>query len=170
MKKDEKIGVGMRPLPLLLVLGGVAILSAVGYFLVLPGYRDLQAQNKLAEVFVSLDACRAQINQLVQSTTAPALTPGLLACDGGASVGVKISPHLKSIAVSPVGAITVTLDYRSLPELTPTTSTLTLVPLSAANTVLRASDVHMPIFAWRCGSPQDGTTIPSQYLPSSCRG
>lgn len=128
MKKDEKVGMGL--MPKLIVLGAVALLSAIGYFLVLPGYRDLQAQNKLADVFVSLDACRAQINQLVQSTASPSLTPGMLACDGGASVGVKISPHLKSIAVSPTGVITVTLDNRALPELTPTTSTLTLVPLN----------------------------------------
>lgn len=161
---------GFSMMPTLVVAGGVALLGAVAYFLGLPQYRDYQVQNKLAEVFVSINACRAEINQIVPPTTAPALTPGSFACDGGASSGVRISRHLKSIAVSSVGVITVTLDHRSLLELTPTTSTLTLVPLLDASTVLGTGDVHKTIFAWRCGSPQDGTTIPGKYLPSNCRG
>jgi len=64
----------------------------------------------------------------------------------------------------------VTLDYRSLPELSPTTNALTLVPLVSPNKVLATGDVRKAIHAWRCGSPQDGTTIPAQYLPADCRG
>lgn len=161
---------GFSMMPTLMVSGGVALLGAAAYFLGLPQYRDYQVKNQIAEVFVSINACRAETNQMVQQTTTPALTPALLACDGGASSGVKISRHLKSIAVSPVGVITVALDYRSLLELTPNTSTLTLVPLLDTSTVLGTGNVYKTIIAWRCGSPQDGTTIPGKYLPSNCRG
>ena len=154
----------------LMVAAAVAIAGAVAYFFVSPQYPDQQVQKKLAEVFVSVSSCRAQVSQIVQATTARQLSPSLFACDGGMSAGVQISPHLKSIAVSAAGAITVTLDFHSLPELTPATNVLTLVPLADASTILRASDVGKPIFAWRCGSPQDGTTLADKYLPADCRG
>jgi len=154
----------------ILALGSVALVVGVVLVLALPAYRDFQVQSKVSEVFVSADACRAEVSRIVQTTSAPVLSTSLFACDGGVSAGVKISRYLKSIAVRATGSITVTLDYRSLPDLTQTTSTLTLVPLLDATTVLRTSDVRKTIFAWRCGRPDDGTTIPSKYLPSNCRG
>lgn len=150
--------------------GACVLLGTGAYFFGVPAYHDYQVQNKVSEVFVSSDACRAEISQIVQRTSAPRLSTSLFACDGGASSGVKISRHLKSIAVGPAGAITLTLDYRSLSDLTPYTNTLTTVPLAGPNSVLTAEDVNKTIAAWRCGSPSDGTTIPSKYLPSNCRG
>lgn len=154
-----------------MVLVGVGVLlSAVAYVYGLPAYQDYQVQSKVSEVFVSADACRAEVSKIVLRTAAPALSTSLFGCDGGASSGVKISSYLRSIAVNSAGAITVTLDYRSLLGLTPFTSTLTLIPLSGNSTVLKNEDVNKVIVAWRCGSPQDGTTIPIKYLPSQCRG
>jgi len=149
---------------------GAAILGAVAYSLIRPSYKNYQVRTQLDEVMLSVNACRADVSKIIQNTSANVLSTSLFGCDGGASSGVKISRHLKSIAVGHAGSITVTLDYRSLPELSPTTSTLTLVPMANANTVLGTGDVRKAIFAWRCGSPQDGTTIPSQYLPADCRG
>ena len=154
----------------LLVALGVVLLGMAAYVFVLPAYRDYQVQRKVSEVFVSADACRAEVSQIVQNTSAPVLSTSLFGCDGGVASGVKISSHLKSIAVNSAGKITVTLDYRSLPELTPGSNILTVVPLSDATTVLSTGDAHKPVFAWRCGSPKDGTTLPSKYLPSHCRG
>jgi len=148
----------------------IAVLGVVAYVAFQPTYHNYQVQSKLADIFPSIDACRADVAQIVQKTTAEKLSTSLFGCDGGASSGVKISRHLKSIAVSNAGMITVTLDYRSLPELTPTSSVLTVVPLLDATTELKTTDVRKAIAQWRCGSAQDGTTIPSQYLPSNCRG
>lgn len=149
---------------------GAAILGAAAYGLMRPLYKNYQVRNQLDGVMLSVNACRADVSKIIQNTSANALSTSLFGCDGGASSGVKISRHLKSIAVSHAGAITVTLDYRSLPELSPITNALTLVPLANANTVLGTGDVRKAIHSWRCGSPQDGTTIPSQYLPANCRG
>ncbi len=153
-----------------MLFGGIALLAVIIYLFALPAYRDYQVRSKVSEVFVSIDACRAVVAQVVLSTSAPMLSSALFSCDGGASSGVKISRYLASIAVRGNAAISVTLDHRSVPELTRTTSTLTLVPLADPNRVLGESDVRKPIFSWRCGSPRDGTTIPGQYLPSNCRG
>ena len=149
---------------------GVAIIGSTAYFLSLPAHQDDQVQSKVAEVFVSVSSCRAEINQMLKKKSAQTPSKVPFTCDGGASAGVKISPHLKSIAVSPAGAITAMLDFRSLPELTPATNMLSLVPLADATHVLAAGDAHQAIHAWRCGSPQDGTTIPAKYLPANCRG
>lgn len=153
-----------------MALTGGGLLVLVAYVYGLPAYQEYQVQREVAEVFPSADACRAEVSQIVQRTSAPKLSTSLFGCDGGASSGVKISRHLKSIAVGPAGAITVTLDYQSLTGLTPYTNTLTLIPLAGPNSVLRTEDVSKTIVAWRCGSPGDGTTIPSKYLPSHCRG
>ena len=151
-------------------VAAVGLLAFAGYVLVMPAYHDGQVQTQVAEVFVSVDACRADVARVVQTTTAKELSTALFGCDGGASSGAKISKHLKSIAVGPTGAITVMLDFRTLAELTPTTSTLTAIPLSGPNTPLGTADVQKPLAGWRCGSPQDGTTVPAKYLPSGCRG
>jgi type IV pilus assembly protein PilA len=161
---------GLSKVQWMALAAGAVLLSAMAYIYGLPAYHDYQLQSKVSEVFVSADACRAEVSQIVQRTSAPVLSTSLFACDGGASSGAKISRHLKSIAVNSAGAITVTLDYRSLPGLTPFTSTLTLVPLSGPATVLGTGDVNKTIFAWRCGSPADGTTVAGKYLPSSCGG
>ena len=161
---------GFGKVHLMVLAGGAVLLSVVAYVYGVPAYQDYQVQSKVAEVFVSADACRAEVSKIVLRTAAPVLSTSLFGCDGGASSGVKISSHLKSIAVNSAGAITFTLDYRSLSGLTPFTNTLTLVPLAGPNLVLRAEDVNKTIAAWRCGSPGDGTTIPSKYLPSHCRG
>ena len=161
---------GFRMVKWVSFIGGLSALGFVAAVYLLPAYQDLQVQGKVAEVFASTDACRAEIANVVNKTTATALSTTLFGCDGGAAAGVKISKHLKSIAVGNAGTITVTLDFRSLTELTPVNSTLTLVPLADATTALGVGDVHKNVVAWRCGSPQDGTTILSKYLPSNCRG
>lgn len=169
----EMAGFGQRgysTLQWVLTFGFVAGLAGVGYFLALPAYYDSQVRRQVAEIFVSVDACRADVSKVVQTTTAAELSTSLFGCDGGASAGAKISPHLKSIAVNAAGAIRVTLDFRSLRELSPTTSTLTVVPMTNATTVLGSADVRKSISGWRCGSIGDGTTIPSKYLPATCRG
>lgn len=147
----------------------VVALSWILYPYVLSQYRAKEVQKMVAQVLLSATHCKGQVSQVVQMATVPRLRPSLFACDGGLAAGIKISPHLKSIAVSATGVITTTLDFRSLPELTPATNVLTLVPLAEANTALRVSDSGKPIYAWRCGSPEDGTTVAEQYLPADCR-
>jgi type IV pilus assembly protein PilA len=161
---------GFSSMSMVAAAAGVVIIGSAVYFLGFPAQQDDQVQNKLAEVFVSVSSCRAEINQMLEKKSAQTPSKVPFTCDGGASAGVKISPHLKSIAVSPAGAITAMLDFRSLPELTPATNMLSLVPLADATHVLAAGDAHQAIHAWRCGSPQDGTTIPAKYLPANCRG
>lgn len=167
MQKNDQGVFGVRTVMLGLVF---IVLIAGSYFWLLPVYHDRQVQGKIEEVFVSTDICRAAVVRTVKETTEPALSSSLFGCDGGATSGVKIPKHLKSIAIGNSGAITVIFDYRVLNKLTPFTNTLTLVPLVDASNILRVGDVKKTVASWRCGSVADGTTVPVQYLPYGCRG
>lgn len=46
---------------------------------------------------------------------------------------------------------------------------LTLVPANSSGAALTYAP-GTAIQQWICGAPGDGTTIPSRYLPGSCRG
>ena len=82
---------------------GAAILGAAAYGLMRPLYKNYQVRTQLDGVMLSVNACRADVSKIIQNTSANALSTSLFGCDGGASSGVKISRHLKSIAVSHAG-------------------------------------------------------------------
>ncbi len=64
----------------------------------------------------------------------------------------------------------VTADEAALPQLTSATNVLTLTPFLNDSTPLAATNIGVTIYKWRCGSTTDSTTIPTKYLPGSCRG
>ena len=46
-----------------------------------------------------------------------------------------------------------------------------LLPLSDATTsAVFTAGSSQTLYGWRCGASGDGTTVPSKYLPGSCRG
>lgn len=155
---------------LIIAVTVAGLTAGVAFVVGLPAYHDYQVRAQVAEVFASVEACEKVVADGVRSATAPTLNQSLFICDGGAAAGSKISKHLKSIAVNDRGSITVTLDYRSLSQLSPTSNILTVTPLVKDLTPLSSSDGQKNIASWRCGSSKDGTTIPANFLPTSCRG
>ena len=149
-------------------LGVAAVAGVLVRFVAMPTYQDYQTRNKVSEAIATIAMCRTEIARIVRTTSADLLSTSLFACDGGASSGGQIPRHLKSIAVRATGAMTITLDHRFLPELTLATSSVTVVPMLDAKSALRTTDVGKTVLAWRCGSPEDGTTIPGKYLPTDC--
>jgi type IV pilus assembly protein PilA len=48
---------------------------------------------------------------------------------------------------------------------------VTLAPMANATTLATfAANAGSALYGWRCGSTTDGTTVPSKFLPGSCRG
>jgi type IV pilus assembly protein PilA len=48
---------------------------------------------------------------------------------------------------------------------------VTLLPLASAGTAAVGTNAGtVTLYGWRCGATVDGTTVPSKYLPGSCRG
>jgi len=78
------------------------------------------------------------------------------------------SKYVKSVTTSVNGMITVTA--QGFNDTAIDDKVVTLTPLKDATTAAAAADAGVALFGWRCGNTGDGTTVPSKFLPGSCRG
>jgi type IV pilus assembly protein PilA len=153
---------------LMIVVAIIGILAAVA----LPAYQDYTKRAKMSEVVLAASACRTSITEVYQSGTA-SNAPGIngWGCEAGAgtSNASVTTKYVSAVTTSADGAISVTA--QGFNDSNIDTKVVTLVPLSAANTVaVFTTNVGSALFGWRCGSPTDGTTITNKFLPGSCRG
>lgn len=146
---------------LMIVVAIIGILAAVA----LPAYKDYTVRAKVSEVVLAASACRTAITETVQSAVGTSLPA---ANSWGCESASQTTKYVSSVATDNKGVITVTASTANLTDLTSSTNTLTVIPLSAANTPLANTDAGKTVFGWICGGT--GTTIPSKYLPGSCRG
>lgn len=147
---------GFSLIELMVVLAVVGILAA----LALPAYQDYSVRAKMSEVLLGASACRTTITEAYQrGGSAPSAN--------GWGCESNTSKFVSAIATSADGAILVTVS----PSLASDVGgkRLSLVPLVDGAPATVAAHLGKAINGWRCGAPADGTTVPSNYLPSSCR-
>ena len=154
----KRIQQGFTLIELMIVVAIIGILAAVA----LPAYQDYTVRAKMSEVMLAASACRTSITEIYQSGgSAPGA--GNWGCESAGT-----SKYVASIVTTVDGKVTVTAT-----GLGGANGNVTLVPLKDATTPLTAADLAngpQTIFAWRCGSTADQTTVPAKYLPGSCRG
>ena len=153
----KRIQQGFTLIELMIVVAIIGILAAVA----LPAYQDYTIRAKMSEVILAASSCRTTITETWQSG---GTTPGAgnWGCEG------VTSKYVGNITTSNDGKVTVTVQ-----NLGAVTGVVTMVPMGApGNVVLTAGDMSAgtAIFAWRCGSTADGTSISNRYLPATCRG
>jgi type IV pilus assembly protein PilA len=141
----------------MIVVAIIGILAAVA----LPAYQDYTIRAKMSEVILALSACRTSITEVYQSGgSQPAANSW--GCEGG--VGSKyvagISSSQDGVVTATITGITNAVDG----------SLVSLAPLSATGVATWALNSGSGLYGWRCGSPTDGTSVNSKYLPGSCRG
>ena len=139
----------------------VTMIIGVLAALVLPSIRTNTARVKMSEALLAFGPCRNMVAELYLSGGDPP-APNSWGCE----VIKDASTYVDSISTSDVGMIKVSL--RGFNDLRIDFNDLTLMPLD--NTGTPPTGAGSSVRRWRCGSAGDGTTVPPQFLPSSCRG
>jgi type IV pilus assembly protein PilA len=158
---------GFTLIELMIVVAIIGILAAVA----LPAYQDYTKRAKLSEVILASSACRTSITEVYQSNSAASLpTAGNWGCEASTST----SKYVASIATDAKGGIIVTAQGfgdSGVDQID--TKTVSLVPTAAGRAAITSS---APLSEWVCGnraalnSGTALTTVPSKFLPGSCRG
>lgn len=128
--------------------------------LILPSMRSNAVRAKMSEALLALATCKNQVTELYQSGGDP---PG--AGNWGCEAS-NVSTYVDSISTDDVGVIKASL--RGFGDLRIDFHDVTIAPLDNTGSLPTGGGVALR--TWRCGSPVDGTSVPPQYLPNSCRG
>ena len=163
MKKLQK---GFTLIELMIVVAIIGILAAVA----LPAYQDYTVRAKMSEVILAASACRTSITEVYQSGGTP---PGAnnWGCE---NTGGGSSKYVNTILTDANGWITVQIASGIKSDVD--TKLVTLVPMlgtvqsSTTGGASNIGNMGTGPNAWRCGATADGTTLPTKYLPGSCRG
>jgi type IV pilus assembly protein PilA len=141
-------------------LMGVIMIIGVLAAIALPSYRANAVRAKMSEALIALSACRNMISEVYISAEVP---PG--AGEWGCEVITGASTYVDSITTTDLGTVKASL--HGFGDLRIDFHNLTLTPLDNTGNPPGAGN---PVTRWRCGSPIDGTDVPAQYLPNTCRG
>ncbi len=151
----KRVQQGFTLIELMIVVAIIGVLAAVA----LPAYQDYTKRAQMSEVILAASSCRTAITETVQSATGTTLP----AANGwGCESTTSSSKYVASITTTNAGVITVAVQ-----NISGVTGNVTLIPMTASG-ALTNSSVGVGITTWTCGGT--GTTVPSKFLPSSCRG
>ena len=159
---------GFTLIELMIVVAIIGILAAVA----LPAYQDYTKRAKLSEVILAASACRTSITEVFQTNSAGSLP---VANDWGCESSLATSKYVRLISTDARGAVQITAQGIGDPAIDG--MFVTLVPVAAGNLQINTGATPpLPLFAWVCGNraavggSNMVTTVPSKFLPGSCRG
>lgn len=153
---------GFTLIELMIVVAIIGILAAVA----LPAYQDYSKRAKMSEVILAASTCRTTVTEVYQTNNAASLpTANNWGCEISGTAGTK---YVSNVETDAAGGIAVTVRAASFGDATIDGFVVSLVPQVDTTTKL--------ITGWICGnraavgSSTVVTTVPSKFLPGSCRG
>jgi type IV pilus assembly protein PilA len=147
---------GFTIVEIMIVVMIIGVLAA----LVLPGYRSSAIRARMSEAILALAPCKNAVTELYQSGGDPPGS-GNWGCEGS-----NVSTYVDSITTDDVGVIKASL--RGFSDLRVDFHDITLAPLDNTGSLPTGGGILVRM--WRCGNAGDGTSVPPQFLPNSCRG
>jgi type IV pilus assembly protein PilA len=156
---------GFTLIELMIVVAIIGILAAVA----LPAYQDYSNRAKISEVILAASACRTSVTEIYQSGNSATQAADAWGCEVTASAA-GASKYVQSIHTTVDGLVQIAVQgFAASAGING--ALVTLAPMKDNTTMLTKADVGgMTVFAWRCGSTVDGTTLNPKFLPGSCRG
>jgi type IV pilus assembly protein PilA len=148
---------GFTLIELMIVVAVIGILAAVA----LPAYGDYQKKAKISEVVLAASQCRTMITEYFQTSKALPAAENQFGCENL----TPQSQYVSEVHTHPSGAIHPVVRNIS-PEVNG--ERFALWPIKQDGSFYVAADLPATIYAWKCGTPDDGT-FPAKLLPGSCR-
>jgi type IV pilus assembly protein PilA len=148
---------GFTIIEIMIIVTIIGVLTA----LIVPSVRVNTIRVKMTEAILAFAPCRNAVSEIYQGGGDPP-ADGVWGCE----IDQNASQYVDQVKVDEIGKITISLRATIAPQLA--TLDLTLQPLD--NTGAIPSGSGSPVTRWRCGSGLDGSQVPIQYLPSTCRG